>query len=237
MGYNINDELEKDQKEHGKAGSSNNFFQIKEGSDNVFRVLTAGAVYAQYYMGKGAKPAYTTAYGKAKGDPREENDDLSKSIYYVLYVIDRADGLVKQADLPFSVMKSIGDLQKNPDFTFDDFPMPYDIRVTYDKAAAPAAKYKVAGVPKMTPVTAAETEELDEKMRSMTPQDVVEKKKERQMDADKDAGVWITPEQLQAEAEDFAKKNPGLSKKVSGQDKDIDLEDSGPEINPDDIPF
>lgn len=226
MAYDFNAELEKDSKEHGVGGSSSMFFEFKEGNNNVVRILTPGVAFAQYWDGG----RYVVAYGYDKGDPREESDTTSKSIRYALYVVDREDGKVKLAEFPFSVMKAIGDLQKNPDYSFDDIPMPYDVRITYKKDEAPAKKYVVAAVPKHTPVTEAETKELEDKMSKETPTENVDKKKERQIKADKESGVWLSLEAREKYLESITtKEEPQTARQKSNAVE--------PDINPDDIPF
>lgn len=225
MKHDFSAQAQKDQEEVGSKFSGNSkYFDLKEGNDNVMRILTPGAAFATFFVAKGQP--YAVAYGEEKGDPRKEVEGgMTKSVRYVLYLIDRKDGLVKQAELPYTVIRSIGELQKNPDYTFDDLPMPYDIRVTYDKSEIPANKYKVAAIPKQVPVTPDELAQLEKLMAQETPEQAVENKKQKQIELDQEAGVWVKPS--------------GVVKDEHAQSHPVDLDKSMEElgINPDDIPF
>lgn len=231
MPYNFNEQLERDQKEYG-SGQSSNYYNVEDGSDNIVRVLTPGAVYAQYYFGQGIKSVIS--YGYDKGDPRGKSDER-KMIKYAMYVLDRKDNKIKLATFSYSVVKGIGDLQKNPDYQFEELPMPYDIRITYNKEEVPASKYKVSFKPNSVLLTQEQLNELKEKMDERTPEQIVERMKEKQMEADKQAGVWKSPEDREIERKEFledvnaeVKKNPITSKYKYPQEEQegIDPEDT-----------
>lgn len=225
MQHDFNAQLEKDQKDIGtKFANNSKYFNLAEGNNNVFRVLTPGVAFATYYLGKGQ--SQPVAYGVENGDPRIESETMKKSIRYILYVIDRTDGLVKQAELPYTIIKSIGDLQHNPDYSFAELPMPYDIRVTYNKEESPANKYKVSPS-KTSPVTPIELGELEKMMAQETPEEAIEKKKERQIKADKESGAWTEP----------SRDSKPVKEEVQESPVDLETTEDVPDFNPDDIPF
>ena len=227
--YNFNEENKKDADEHGVSGDGI-FYKIQEGNENVCRILTPLVSYASYYLGKGMRPAI--AYGFEKGDQRSKDVELKKSIRYVGYVLDRKDGKVRQAEFPYSVHREIGTLQENPDYAFDDIPMPYDIRITLKKDESPANMYNVQATPNREEISKEVLEDLEKKVKEYPPEKVIEKKKEQQIETDKKMGVWLSPEKVKeyneklAEEIDEAKKKGGVA---GGYPKD--------EANPDDIPF
>jgi hypothetical protein len=250
----INEQLEEAMKEFGKSGGGN-FYKVQEGNENVIRVLTQGAPYASIAMGGNE---YRTLYGREKGDPLRSRDDYdaefpgrilppvdkedseaSASIRTVVYVIDRRDGRIKQAELAYSVMKKIGALQENPDYKFSEYPMPYDIRITFDKSKKFAAMYEVNVKPESPGPTSEQRAELDEKMKEYSPEKVVQGKKQRQIDEDERRGMRISEEDLKKAAEAF---NNGMQKaaREQAQKHPEDLptvQYPGEDINPEDIPF
>ena len=48
---------------------------------------------------------------------------------FLCHVIDRKDGKIKLAELPYTIGTTIAGYQSDEDYKFDGFPMPYDIKV------------------------------------------------------------------------------------------------------------
>lgn len=253
MPYNMNDELELAAKEFG-GSSGGNFYKIEEGNQNVVRVLTRGATYASQFMGQGN--GFRTIYGKEKGDPLRSRDDsdaekpgrllspLTKdgkeskaSIRSVVYVIDRKDGRIKQAEFPYMVAKQIGNLQQNPDYQFDDMPMPYDIRITYKKDEAPMNMYRVEVKPASAEITEEQRKELEDRMTKYSPESVVQAKKNRQIEEDERYGRRIDPETLAKEAVDYNDNMRATAKKQLQESGEPVIQYDENSINPADIPF
>jgi len=65
--------------------------------------------------------------GKERGCPMCLAGDKPNACYR-MWVIDRKDGEIKPAELPYGIMKQIKDLQKNPEYEFDSIP-PFDITI------------------------------------------------------------------------------------------------------------
>lgn len=230
MKYSYEENLKKVEEQEGLNTGSDLFYRVEEGNDNVVRVLTPAEVIVYYFAGQGKKPF--VAYGHDEGDPRKKGtDEWKPSPRFAMYVIDRKDGGVKLAEFPYSVQKALSDLQKNPDYSFDEVPMPYDIRITYNKSEAPATMYKVSALPKHTPVTDEENEALEERMRKLTPADYVEKKKEAQKTADQEAGIWRNPEQVLQANQEFHEKA------ISETKNSRVVSDTDVPLSPGDIPF
>jgi hypothetical protein len=238
---NINEQLSQGQKKYGASGKD--YFSFKEG-ENRIRVLTEGIVIATHFFENGSKPS--TCYGVDEGCPFHgtgaPKDDKGKekksSIKYTCYVLNVKDPeqKVQLADLPYSVIKQIGDYQQNIDYTFDSFPMPYDITVKYDKNASPNDMYKVIASPKREEVSKLVLEKLSEQMDIETPQDHVEKKKKWQMEDHDKRGirkqvVHQTNEEMNKEMADKIASgempNPDADKVPYPQD----------DIKPEDIPW
>lgn len=176
--------MEQASKEYGVGGSDTNFLRFEKSGDYRMRILTAGHPLGTYFFGKGIKPrvAYSDMADKPK-DP-ETGEPMKPNVKFVCYVIDRDDGKLKVAELPWTVVKAVSSFQEDEEFAFDDFPMPFDIRVTFDKDAAPADKYKVMPARNNTDLTEEEQKAFEEKMSQMTPEQYVEKRKDKQREAD-----------------------------------------------------
>lgn len=239
---NYDSDMKKDEEKYnlGQGGNSE-YFNVKEGSDNVIRILQPAISYASYF--NNATKKSSVAYGFDKGDPIRDEEGMypsSFSIRYAQYVLDKSDGKVKLATLPYTVQNGIRMLQQNPDFAFDEVPMPYDIRITYNKDESPANKYKVAGVPRVEPIEDEVLVALEGKMSELSLEDFVSKMKENQMKKDKEAGTWVTPEAFQAELKEKGldvtkelREQATKNQETSGSESQVKKED----INPDDIPF
>lgn len=205
--------LEQDSKDLGMERQGN-FYTIEDGNNNIVRILTEPVAYAQYSYGKGVRPAI--AYGVEKGDPRGRGTDENerKGIRYLMYVLDRNSGKVVLADFTYSIFYGLAQLQQG-DYQFDKFPMPFDIRITYNKEAAPAQKYSVQPTRNEDPLSVEEDNAFGEALKRGQPADILEKMKTSQIASDKEGGVWLSPEKLQEMKDAFVEKaNRELAKQA-----------------------
>jgi len=140
--------------------ASSLFFSMQEG-DNRIQLLTHAARLAQVWDG-------------AKYRPAKEGDE-NISIKGVCWVLQ--DGKIKEAKLPYTVVKQIRALMEDPDWAFDEFPMPRMINIKVKNAKTKEADYSVVPSPKESEVPAEILEELKSKK---TPEEVVEFIKSKQ---------------------------------------------------------
>jgi hypothetical protein len=145
--------LQDTEKEFSIGGSA--FFKFEEG-ENKIRILTMWEPLATHFVQEGRKTVAHVCYGKDKGcsyhdegAPLDDNGSpRAPSVKFVTYICDRRDGdKIKVADLPYTVVKKITALQTDEDYAFDNFPMPYDLKVKYDSKEAGAAMYSVTPSP------------------------------------------------------------------------------------------
>ena len=103
--------------------------------------------------------------GEYKGKP---------TFKWLCQVLDLTDGKVKPYFMPDTVYQSIMDLQLDPDYAFDEVPMPYNINIQTENAGKVEAKYTVIPSPKRIPLTDEElkiveaaptVQELQQKIR------------------------------------------------------------------------
>lgn len=75
---------------------------------------------------------------------------------WLCYVIDRTDGKVKPFFMPHTIYKHIEALQMNPEYTFEEVPMPYDITIHAKSAGKLEVEYTITAARTNTPLTPAE---------------------------------------------------------------------------------
>ena len=136
-----------------EIGGRGNSFKFEKGL-NTFRILTNWETIGQHTLGKNVMPV--VCYGENEGCPYhgentpidEEGKPLKVRPRFLVYILDRKDDKVKLAFLPYTIIKSISDLSADPDWAFEDFPIPYDIKVTYDPEKSGKDIYSVIASPK-----------------------------------------------------------------------------------------
>lgn len=147
------DEQEKINQEKASEG----YFDIAEG-DNRIQLLTHLQPLPQVWDNSEKK--YRNA----------EEGDKNVSIKGVGWVLQ--DGKIKQAKLPYTVVKAIRGLMEDPDYAFTEFPMPRFINIKAKNAGSKEVEYTVIPSPKETPVS---QEILGELAKKPTPEEIIEK--------------------------------------------------------------
>src|SRR3990167_7862524 len=164
------EELNQAAEEYG-LNRGGEYFKIKDG-DNKVRVLSHGVPIATHKFGQ----KFITCYGQDNGCQFPHDRKKGFSVKFMFYVIDRADGKVKLARFPYTVAKYIADLQADDDWSFEDFPMPYDFNLKAKGAGTLEVEYTFAPSPKRVELTAEEAEAI----ANLDPVDeIVNKMKEK----------------------------------------------------------
>lgn len=140
-----------------KETQGKDYFNIVEG-ENRFQLLTHCAPFAQKWTGSKYEPA--------------EEGDTNISIKGVCWVLQ--DETIKLAKLPYTVVKAIRSLQNDPDYAFEEFPMPRVIKVNAKGAGTKEVEYSVIPSPKEIKVS---KEILAELSKKPTPEEMVDKMK------------------------------------------------------------
>ena len=133
------------------------FFKIQEGP-NKFQMLTACAPLYQVWNGS----KYEIAEKGAK----------NVSVKGVCYVLQ--EGTIKEATLPYSVVKQIKAYLDDPEWGFEEFPFEHSITLNAKGAGTKEVEYNVTLSPNKTVVSSEVLTELAEKK---TPEAIVEAKK------------------------------------------------------------
>ncbi len=174
----LHDDIQKDAEQYGAQSSeSSDFFKFEKGVNKI-RILNKPTILAMHFFGKGEKAV--VCIGIQEGCPHHKEDDQKASIKLVTYVIDRNDGKIKLAELPLSIGYTLNNYMEDEDYAFDEFPAPYDVKITHDPDNSdPKSKYVLIPSPNKTELTEEERKEFDEIMGKMTPEQYVEKRKDK----------------------------------------------------------
>lgn len=146
------------QEEKVKAERSKDYFNIIEGKQN-FVLLSHCAPLAQVWSGNKYRAA--------------EEGDRNISIKGVCWVLQSEDGIpyIKQAKMPYSIVRSIRELQQNPEWEFE-LPFPHTLTLGAKNAGTKEVEYSLTPSPKKIVIPAEILEELKKKP---TPEEIVEK--------------------------------------------------------------
>lgn len=131
--FNVSDALKKADDELGLK----DYFK-PQGGDNKIRLLSPFVGHKDEYQGK-------------------------ISVKFVAWVWDYRSNNVKAYFMPRTIVDAIGALQSNPEYAFDELPMPYDITVNAVNAGTKEVKYTVTPARANTPVAKEQLEALKEK--------------------------------------------------------------------------
>ena len=158
---------------YGGGGASDRFKFVK--GDNRIRVLEiAQGMLATHFVDE--KPILCIGIKEgcryhgdgaptkknAKGEAVPVKPSIKKLMY--VYVVSQgkdAVGKVMMMFAPYTVVKALQDLATDPEWSFEAFPMPYDVTIKYDKDAAPVNMYKVIGSPARTEIAGDVMEQLN----------------------------------------------------------------------------
>lgn len=218
----LKDQMKQDAEQHGLG--NNDFFRFDKSGNYRFRLLTPVMALATHFFGKGVSSS--VCYGRDKGCPFHVGEERA-SVKYIAHVIDRTDGQVKLGELPWTVVKEISNWENDEDYRFDSYPMPYDVKVTVDKDAAPADIYKATPAPQRTEITPEESKALDEKLKKITPEQFVENRKKKQLEKHQQDGTWQKEQERRQKLADNLDELAAQRATNNGDG----------EVNPDDIPF
>lgn len=137
-----------------KKERAEGYFNIEEGSQQ-FVLLSHCAPLAQVWTGSKYRVA--------------EEGDKGASIKGVCWVLQ--DGKIKQAKLPYTVVKEIRGLQLNPDWEFA-IPFPHTFTLKAKGAKSKEVEYSINASPKKVVIP---EEILLELKKKPTPEEIVEK--------------------------------------------------------------
>jgi len=124
----------KQAEEQGLLGGGG-FFKFQEG-DNRMRLMSVCLPHTSEFQGR-------------------------KNFKWLCYVLDRRDGEVKAFFMPHRVYKAIEALQMDPEYSFTEVPMPYDINVKAKGAGTKEVEYTLLPARRATELSEDELEKLE----------------------------------------------------------------------------
>jgi hypothetical protein len=168
-----------------KIGSKGSDWMVLETGDNKVRIVSEYEPLAKHFAGKGQKPV--TCVGEKNGcircndmkewEEEHKNDIIAPdkkkpvnpnkpTVKFLIWVIDRRDGKFKIAEFGWSVVKAIGDLEKDAEWGFNKTTaLPdYDLTIkkTVKDASPSGTEYSVVPSRINKPLTPEEEAQLKE---------------------------------------------------------------------------
>lgn len=195
------------------VAQNSDWFKIKEG-DNKIRILVEPAkMFEKFNRGVVYKGCDFATEATMK---------------YLTHIKDYADNKIKVMKIPYSIMEQIVGYMTNEEYAFSTFPMPYDITIKATNAGTKEVSYTV--------IPARSNSEVDEKTiselaKKKPPTEIVDKMQENQIKKDKEAGIYVSPE------EQGARIRKELAEKQGTESFEDIIEYPVEELNPNDIPF
>jgi hypothetical protein len=212
------DAIKEAEKAHG-VGSD--WYELVEGM-NTLRVLSFSEVLPQHFSQSGYKGICIGQDNSCPGCA----EGSKVSIKWLTWVASRetnVDMVVgytqpKLAKLPHVVIKKLQAMQDDPDYTFSDFPMPYDIKITKKKTGSKPTEVEYEVMPgKESPIP----EDLIEAAKSLkSPATIRQSMKDKKA---RELGVVLPVEKAEVDSMEQAAKGYEYPE--------------GGDINPEDIPF
>lgn len=158
-------------KEAKKIVGAGEWFKFQEGKNKIRILAVADDPLAYFWQGK-KTILFTDETKHLFSGVDEEGNPKRPSVKFPAYILDREDGEIKKTELPFTIHKSISELQADEDYAFEDLPMPYDLTITYTEKESPMNKYSVIASPKREDVA----EVVLQKLAELTPINEVREK-------------------------------------------------------------
>src|SRR3990167_3939290 len=165
MNFNFNTQLEQDSKEYNVQRSE--YFKFQEGDNNI-RVLSPSVVLARHQLG--IKQA-SICYGKDEGCIYHGDNDKELRIKWWMWIHDLKDDKVKIAEMPYTIVKALGQFQQSEEYGFTDLPVPYIINIKAENAGTKEVKYTILPARQNSEVSAKVSEEY---LNKKPIEDVVE---------------------------------------------------------------
>lgn len=133
--FNVSETIKKAEDEYGLGKGE--YFKVQEGYNRI-RVLSEFVLHEGEYNGK-------------------------KTYKFVAWILDRRDEKVKPYYMPRTIVDELAALQVNPEYRFEEVPMPYDITINAVKPGTLDVEYKVIPARQNSELTAEEKAAFAEK--------------------------------------------------------------------------
>ncbi len=146
----INEEIER------KSKLDSDFYTIKEGA-NKLRILSDFEKVETLWEGQKYKGHVVEGY-------QPSGEEKIRTQGWAWAIIRGAEGdELKIVQLSKTILGQLTSLKNDPEYTFDEFPTPYDVTITAKGAGTKEVEYTTTASRKNTEVTEAEMEQLNKK--------------------------------------------------------------------------
>lgn len=209
--FDLNAQMERAEQEFPGSGGSGDWYKLQEGANGPVRVLTPFEIYAQHYKPGGYSGI---CLGKEEGCPGCEAGE-KPGVKWMCYVYDKQSKKIMLAKFAYKIAKQVQAYQNNPEYAFDEAPMPYDITINAVGAGTKEVTYTV--VPGRTNSEVPETVMAELAKRNTTEQ------------------IKTRIKNKQRKALGLAVEDDGFTEAAAAHAGGIEYPTE--EINPEDIPF
>ena len=169
-------------------GTTSEFFRPQDG-DNRIRVLSGYEPLAKHWIVVNGKSIPKICYGKEKGCQYHTDKKDQAKVQFLLWILDREDGLIKIYEAGWTFIKYLTDIKNDEDFGYESLPE-YDIKIKKSGKDL-ATEYTFTPSPKK-PLT---DEEMNALMEKKDITEIVEKMKNNEMEkAGGSEGIQQYPE-------------------------------------------
>ncbi len=114
--------------EQYNIGKGKDGWLVLETGDNKVRIVSEYEVLAKHWAGKKASVCVGKENGCIFCNVAEGQKPEKPVVKFLFWVIDRKDGKFKVAEVGWTVIKAIGDLQEDEEYSFDLLP-DYDVNI------------------------------------------------------------------------------------------------------------
>lgn len=150
--FSFNDALSQAEKDFDSLASKGDFYKILEGKNRV-RILSPLYPFASHFKAGACVGKEDCPECKKMVKDKDGNDKENiPSVKFVCHVLDSKDNTIKLAQFPLSIFLALRDLQNDPEWAFNELPMPYDITINAEGAGKTTVKYSVVASPTRTAV-------------------------------------------------------------------------------------
>ncbi len=137
-----------------ESNYSDDYFTMQEGA-NKMRIMSGSEPISEHFK-KGV------CIGQDKGCTYH-NEKESASLKFLTWIIDRKDNTLKQYKMPYTIVKQIAALQLDPEYAFEEVPMPYDVTINAKNAGKMEVEYTLTAARSNSPIEANLLEEFTKK--------------------------------------------------------------------------
>jgi len=200
------EQAQKDGYANSGEGWFSNKFKFQEG-DNVIRILSKPEIFFEKFK---TGICYT-------------NCGYQGTARFMTWILDRKDNQIKLATLPYMIGTVIAKYETDEDYSFEDFPMPYDIKINAKNAGTKEVEYTPTPRPKREEISQEVITQLQEKKPVPEIISILKEKKKEEHVA---SGQW----QAEQDRREALKKEIQEAREAINENEDYPENDLGEQV-------